>query len=120
MLSDQTSSATLFSVGILGSLFALWCLHRWVTREEKSRLRRRLEACMAERERRAEEVNDAMLQGFHGLMLQFQTATERIPDGSPARALMEAALDRADVMLLEQRHRLLERHAGDSSPYQDP
>ncbi|HEY4081483.1 MAG TPA: histidine kinase dimerization/phosphoacceptor domain-containing protein [Burkholderiaceae bacterium] len=66
------------------------------------------ESCIAERDRTTRELHDSLLQDFHGLMLHFQIAADRIPADSPARTLMEAALNRADAVLTESRHRLLE------------
>jgi signal transduction histidine kinase len=60
-------------------------------------------------------LHDTFLQGIHGLMLRFQTATERIPAEEPARKLMEDALDRADRVLADGRDRVAELRASISS-----
>lgn len=75
---------------------------RALTREIRSNLSERL----YERERIARELHDTLLQGFQGLLLRFETATRRIPDGLPAREMMESALDRADEVLIEGRNRV--------------
>jgi signal transduction histidine kinase len=61
---------------------------------------------IVERERIARELHDTLLQGFQGLVLKFQTATSKIPESEPARAMMENALDRADEVLVEGRNRV--------------
>jgi signal transduction histidine kinase len=82
----------------------------------RSELEARMEARLAERERIARELHDTLMQGFHGLMLRFQNASERIPQDLPARALMESALDRADAVLIEGRHRLLDLRMEEEPP----
>lgn len=69
-------------------------------------LRNRLEERVAERERIARELHDTLLQGVQGLILKFQAATEEIPRDTPARQMMEHALDRADDVLIEGRDRV--------------
>ena len=90
------------------AIASLWAWHRLRLRQAAARLQNRLDARLAERERIARELHDTLMQGFHGLMLRFQTATERIPRELAARGLMDAALDRADAVLVEGRHRLLD------------
>ena len=63
----------LASSGLVGILFALRL--RQLNRQLRARLAERL----AERERIARELNDTLLQSVGGLILRFQTATERIP-----------------------------------------
>lgn len=91
------------------ALTALWRLNE-MTRKVKSQLSER----MVERERIARELHDTLLQGFHGLVLRFQTATRRIPENEPARGMMEIALDRADEILIEGRNRVLDLRAESS------
>lgn len=95
---------------------ALWGLHRMRVRQVAARVRGRLDAQLHERERIARELHDTLLQGFHALMLRFQAATDRIPKEAPARPLMEAALDRADAVLIEGRQRVLALRLDDSQP----
>jgi signal transduction histidine kinase len=95
---------------------ALWAWRRLRRRRASAHLQSRREVRRAERQRIASELDDSLLQGFHGLMLQFQAATERIPEDLPARKLMEAALDRADLVLVEGRHRLVALRVDDSRP----
>lgn len=58
-----------------------------------------LSARLAEREQIARELHDTLLQGFQGLMMRFHLATQLIPANQKARAEMEQALDRADLLL---------------------
>ena len=75
---------------------------RFATEQIHSRLAERL----AERERVARELHDTLLQGFQGLMLRFHLATQSIPEREAARFEMEAALDSADLLLIEGRDRI--------------
>src|SRR5438105_8018881 len=61
---------------------------------------------LIERERVARELHDTLVQGMQGLLLRFQAAASRVPSDSPARALLEQALEQADRVLLEGRDRL--------------
>ena len=97
--------AALCAMAVLVSLLGL---HRLRLLQASAQMQSRLDARLAERERIARELHDTLIQGFHGLMLRFQTATERIPKDLAARAMMDAAMDRADAVLIEGRHRLLD------------
>jgi signal transduction histidine kinase len=66
----------------------------------------RFEERVCERERIARELHDTLLQGFHGLMLRFQVATQEIPRSERSRQVMEDALDRADKLLADSRSRI--------------
>jgi signal transduction histidine kinase len=87
--------------GLLGLLFAFRL--RQLTRQLQARLAERL----AERERIARELHDTLLQSMGGLILRFQTATERIPQDDPTRQMLEEALKQSDKVLAEGRERLL-------------
>jgi signal transduction histidine kinase len=87
--------------GLLGLLFAFRL--RRLTRWHQARLAEQL----AERERIDRELNDALLQSVGGLILRFQTATERIPQNDPTRQMLEEALKQSDEVLAEGRERLL-------------
>lgn len=71
-----------------------------------AQIQARLEAQAEERERIARELHDTLLQGFQGLVLRFQAVMKKIPDHDPARNMLEMALDRAEQVLLEGRHRV--------------
>ncbi|WNG49562.1 ATPase [Archangium minus] len=88
----------------------LWLLYILRLRQMTARVRQRLEERHAERERIARELHDTLLQGIQGLMLHFQAATARLPQGE-LRAGIERALDRADDVLVEGRDRVRELRA---------
>lgn len=100
----QSRSFLLLCIALGAAL--LWCLYTLRLRTVAGRMRERLEERMAERERIARDLHDTLLQGFHGLMLRFQTVADRLPPGEPARALMDDALERADAVIVEGRDRV--------------
>lgn len=87
---------------------ALVVLHELRTRQVGAEIRGRLEERLAERERIARELHDTLLQGVQGLIWRFQAATDRIPPGEKARALLEQSIERADRLLAESRDRVKE------------
>jgi signal transduction histidine kinase/ligand-binding sensor domain-containing protein len=91
---------------IAAALALLWFAYALRVRRLTANLRHRLEERVAERERIARELHDTLLQGVQGLILKFQNATEEIPPETPARQLMEDALNRADDVLIEGRDRV--------------
>jgi signal transduction histidine kinase/ligand-binding sensor domain-containing protein len=91
---------------IAAVMLLLWCAYALRVRRLSAGLRNRLEERVAERERIARELHDTLLQGVQGLILKFQAATDEIPHDSPARQMMERALDRADDVLIEGRDRV--------------
>jgi signal transduction histidine kinase len=97
----QTAWFILLCVLAFGALLLLlFALRlRYVTNQFRVRL--------AERERIARELNDTLLQNVGGLILRFQTATERIPQGDPTRQMLEQALRQSDLVLEEGRERVL-------------
>lgn len=84
----------------------LWSLYILRLRYLESNLRARLEERHRERERIARELHDTLLQGFQGLVLQFQAIAEKLDRTAPLRIQMERALDRADEALAEGRDRV--------------
>lgn len=77
-------------------------------RQVASRLRRRLEVRMAERERIARELHDTLLQSVTALALHVRAAANQIPAGSAVRDRLELALSRADGVVVEGRDRVAE------------
>jgi ligand-binding sensor domain-containing protein/signal transduction histidine kinase len=64
----------------------------------------RFEERLAERTRIAQELHDTLLQGFQGLILHFQVASQTVlSDPAEAKETLDKALDRADQALLESR-----------------
>lgn len=70
-----------------------------ITRQHNIRLEERL----GERNRIARELHDTLLQGFYGLMLQFQAVLKTLRHDEPAYKKMEQVMVRADEVLLEGR-----------------
>jgi signal transduction histidine kinase len=68
----------------------------------ESQLTMRFEERLAERTRIARELHDTLLQSFQGLMLNFQAVNNQLPEGKAKEAL-EAALNRADLAIVEGR-----------------
>jgi signal transduction histidine kinase len=77
----------------------MWLLFRLRLMQVTGRIRERLAAQMAERERIARELHDTILQGFYGILLRFQTAADQVPQHEPAYKIIEDALDRAEGLL---------------------
>lgn len=88
------------------SLSALYFLYQLRLQYITSRLKQRLKDRSSERIRIARELHDTLLQSVHGLMLRFHFATEALPENEPARASLQAALSRADEVIVEARHRV--------------
>ncbi len=95
-----------YALCALACVAMLAALYRIRVRQVAAQVRSRLEARLSERERIARELHDTLLQGIQGLIWRFQAATDRIPQGEPARRLMEQSLDRADQLLGESRDRV--------------
>jgi len=91
---------------VLLGVLSLWALYTLRVRQVSLQMRRRLEERLSERERIARELHDTLLQGFQGLVLRFQAATQSIPANLNARGMMEAALDQADSVIVEGRDRV--------------
>ncbi|HKQ12874.1 MAG TPA: two-component regulator propeller domain-containing protein [Steroidobacteraceae bacterium] len=91
---------------VLACVLVLTVLYRMRVRQVAAKVRDRLEARLAERERIARELHDTLLQGMQGLIWRFQAASDRIPRDQPARQLMEQSLDRADKLLEESRDKV--------------
>ena len=87
-------------------LTIVWLLYRARIRFETEQVHSRLSERLAERERVARELHDTLLQGFQGLMMRFHLAVQSMPSSSPAKSEMEAALDSADLLLIESRDRI--------------
>jgi signal transduction histidine kinase len=95
-------------VCVIAASGVLWLLFTLRLRQLTRQLQARLAVRLAERERIARELHDALLQSLGGLILRFQTATERIPQDDPTRQMLEEALKQSDAVLAEGRERLLE------------
>ncbi|MFL6603705.1 MAG: two-component regulator propeller domain-containing protein [Steroidobacteraceae bacterium] len=97
------------------SLALLWLLYRLRVAQVAARIRNRLEERLSERERIARELHDTLLQGVQGLILRFQSVATRMPRTEPSRALLEAALKRADEVIIDGRKRVHDLRTDDES-----
>ncbi|MEG3086871.1 sensor histidine kinase [Sphingomonas sp. PB4P5] len=98
----------------------LWAGYSVRTRQLTARVRDRLEAKLAERERIARELHDTLLQGFQGLVLRFQSVANRMSDHSDSalRASLDQALEHAENVLDEGRVRVSDlRFAGNDADF---
>lgn len=92
-----------------------WMFYRARLQFVTERLRNRLEARLAERERIARELHDTLLQAVQGLILRFQSVADQFPSGQSARPLLADALDRADAVLVDGRQRVRDIRASQPS-----
>ena len=100
-----------YALCALAGVAMLAALYRMRVRQVAARVRDRLEARLAERERIARDLHDTLLQGVQGLIWRFQAAADRIPADQPARHLLEQSLDRADKLLEESRDKVKDLRA---------
>jgi signal transduction histidine kinase/ligand-binding sensor domain-containing protein len=92
----------LILAGALGAAYVIQV--RQVTAQLQSRFHIRV----AERERIARELHDTLLQGFQGLLLHFKAIANQLSETNEARQLIDAALNRAQQVLIEGRDRVKE------------
>jgi ligand-binding sensor domain-containing protein/signal transduction histidine kinase len=92
--------------GVIAAL-CVWGIYRYRLHQIAQQFNMRLEERVGERTRIARELHDTLLQSFHGLVLQFQTATESTPKDTPARQMLEDVLNQSDQVLIEGRERVL-------------
>jgi signal transduction histidine kinase len=85
-------------------------------RQVSGRIHARLEERLNERERIAREIHDTLLQGIYALTARLHAAIQRMPRSDSARAAIEQALDRADVVLAEGRDRVTGLRASTEAP----
>ena len=85
-------------------LALLWAAHRYRMREMRHAFDMTLEARVGERTRIARELHDTLLQGFHGLLLRFQTVSHLLPErASEAKDLLDSAILQAAAAITEGR-----------------
>ena len=82
----------------------LWALHQFRLRQQAWEFNMRLEERIGERTRIARDLHDTLLQGFHGLLLRFQTVYAMLP-GRPeeAKQSLASAIDQAAETITEGR-----------------
>jgi len=94
---------TWFRLSCVAAFLALLsALYRLRLRQVAQQFNVRLEERVNERTRIARELHDTLLQSFHGLMLQFQAATNLLSRGE-AKQRFESAIDQAAQAITEGR-----------------
>jgi ligand-binding sensor domain-containing protein/signal transduction histidine kinase len=83
-------------------LLLLCCVYLYRSRQLAKEFNIRLDERVDERTRVARELHDTLLQSFHGLMLQFQAATNLLTPGEPKQRF-ESAIDQAAQAITEGR-----------------
>lgn len=114
-----TQSWPFFALCAALVLGLLWLAYGLRVRAIARRLRLRSAERLGERERIARELHDTLLQGVQALMLRFHLAAEAVEDGATRRKL-DAALDRAEDVLVEARERVGELRRNASSAELEP
>jgi signal transduction histidine kinase/ligand-binding sensor domain-containing protein len=85
-------------------LALLWSVHRYRVLQVRHAFEMTLEARVGERTRIARELHDTLLQGFHGLLLRFQTVSHLLPGrASEAKDLLDSAIVQAAASITEGR-----------------
>lgn len=97
----------------------LWLAYALRVRAIAHRLRLRSAARLSERERIARELHDTLLQGVQALMLRFHVAAQSVQDNG-ARQKLDAALDRAEEVLVDARERVGDLRQDPSSEELEP
>jgi ligand-binding sensor domain-containing protein len=88
---------------VTGAVLLLWFGY-WFRLQEITRQHNiRLEERVGERNRIARDLHDTLLQGFQGLLLQFQTVLNALRHDEPLYKKMDRVMDLADRVLLEGR-----------------
>jgi len=96
-------------------LVLLWLIYRLRMNHVARGIRSRLEERLGERERIARELHDTLLQSVQGLVLRFQSVANKMPPEEASTRKLEAALKRADEVMLEGRNRVQDLRAADRS-----
>ena len=85
-------------------LALLWSAHRYRMHQVRHAFEMTLEARVGERTRIARELHDTLLQGFHGLLLRFQTVSHLLPErANEAKDLLDSAIVQAAASITEGR-----------------
>jgi signal transduction histidine kinase/ligand-binding sensor domain-containing protein len=104
-----------FALCVALTILLLSLLYRLRVAQIADRVRNGLEERLSERERIARELHDTLLQGVQGLILRFQSVANRIPPAEPVRTQLEAALKRADEVVVDGRRRVRDLRIDDRS-----
>ncbi|MBB5059584.1 signal transduction histidine kinase [Granulicella aggregans] len=92
---------------VLVALFG-WGYYIFSLKQASEAVRTRLCERLAERERIARDLHDTFFQGVQGLLLSFQSASQRLPANDLTRGLIEATLVESDRVMLEGRELVLD------------
>lgn len=92
---------------VVAALALLALLFRLQLQRAGKRMGERFEAQVLERERIARDLHDTLLQGVQGLIMKVHSASEQMPEPSPARTTLHRALDDAQSVLIESRDRVM-------------
>jgi len=93
-----------FPAAAVVALFAVvWSLYRYRLHHLERQFGLRMEERVNERTRIARDLHDTLLQGFQGVLLKFSAASYMLPDHSPARDLLEQAVEQARKSIEEGR-----------------
>jgi signal transduction histidine kinase len=88
--------------GLLAFALAALALLRLRMFRLTTQLNVRFEERLSERTRIARELHDTLLQGFHGLLLRFQTVSNQLPEG-PSKQRLDSVIDQAAQTITESR-----------------
>ena len=92
------------ALAVASAIGVVWAGYRGRVRQVARRYQRRLDERVNERTRIARELHDTLLQSFHGLLLQFQTAAYLLPERpAEARAQLDGAIVHAARAITEGR-----------------
>jgi signal transduction histidine kinase len=105
-LAPAFSQTRWFQAAIAFSFAALlWVVYQLRVAQLARQFHRTLDARVGERTRIARELHDTLLQSFHGLLLQFQTAAYLLPERpAEARKQLDGALVHAAKAITEGRN----------------
>lgn len=82
----------------------LWMAYQWRLRQLHHQFNMTLDARVAERTRIARELHDTLLQSFHGLLMNFQTASRLLLERpTEAKEKLDNAIEQAEEAILEGR-----------------
>ena len=85
-------------------LALLWATYQWRVRQLHHQFEMTMEARISERTRIARELHDTLLQGFHGLLLRFQTVSHLLPERPvEAKEKLDSAIEQAAETITEGR-----------------
>ena len=92
-------------IGICLAVLALWQALVFRVRQVNRRLRARLEARHAERERIARDLHDTLLQSFPGVLMKLQAGVNGLPlpEEAVERQFLNQTLDQAREIIVESR-----------------